>query len=184
MKTYSCKKCGLTIPVTCSQCDRVVDIIIVGDCDEIYDKECLKQIFESQLPSAGYVWLSSYYLNVWRTFPWSGAYVMNFDPNFDLDDTRHNREPPHINFPFGSQRIGWHFSWIGDIEWISTKIKSYAHNEYNDFASEEHLKNHVKNLEWIFPDEPEDRRYFQVDDNPVPIFFKKDKFKHLFWSEK
>ena len=48
----------------------------------------------------------------------------------------------------------------------------------------EHLKNHVKNLEWIFPDEPEDRRYFQVDDNPVPIFFKKDKFKHLFWSEK
>lgn len=160
------------------------DIIIVGDCDEIYDKECLKQIFESQLPSAGYVWLSSYYLNVWRTFPWSGAYVMNFDPNFDLDDTRHNREPPHINFPFGSQRIGWHFSWIGDIEWISTKIKSYAHNEYNDFASEEHLKNHVKNLEWIFPDEPEDRRYFQVDDNPVPIFFKKDKFKHLFWSEK
>ena len=26
MKTFNCKKCGLTIPATCSKCDRVVDI--------------------------------------------------------------------------------------------------------------------------------------------------------------
>ena len=31
MNTYSCKKCGLTIPVTCSKCDRVVDIKVTGE---------------------------------------------------------------------------------------------------------------------------------------------------------
>lgn len=160
------------------------DIIIVGDCDEIYEKNHLKFLCENKLPAGGYVWLSSYYLNVWRTFPWCGPYIMNFDSNFDLDNTRHNREPPFLNYHFGTEKIGWHFSWIGDIDWITTKIKSYAHNEYNDFATQEHLSKHVKNLEWIFPDEPEDRRHFHVDDNPVPDFFKKEKFQHLFWSEK
>ena len=31
MKTYNCKKCGLTIPVSCSKCDRVVDVKIIGE---------------------------------------------------------------------------------------------------------------------------------------------------------
>ena len=54
MNTYSCKKCGLTIPVTCSQCDRVVDIKVVGegclvkenkclDCGSYYKDVCLEQ---------------------------------------------------------------------------------------------------------------------------------------------
>ena len=41
MKTYSCKKCGLTIPVTCSQCDRVVDIKIVGEGCLVKENKCL-----------------------------------------------------------------------------------------------------------------------------------------------
>ena len=164
------------------------DIIIVGDCDEIYEKNCLKYICETQLPAAGYVWLSSYFLNVWRTYPWCGAYVMNFDKNFDLDNTRHNREPPFINFPFGNKLIGWHFSWIGDVKWIKTKIKSYAHNEWNDYAEEEHLINQIEKLEWIFPEDPEhetkEKRTFHIDNDPVPDYFKQDRFKHLFWNEK
>ena len=41
MKTYSCKKCGLTIPVTCSQCYRVVDIKIVGEGCLVKENKCL-----------------------------------------------------------------------------------------------------------------------------------------------
>ena len=41
MKTYSCKKCGLTIPMTCSQCDRVVDIKIVGEGCLVKENKCL-----------------------------------------------------------------------------------------------------------------------------------------------
>ena len=41
MKTYSCKKSCLTIPLTCSQCDRVVDIKIVGEGFLVKENKCL-----------------------------------------------------------------------------------------------------------------------------------------------
>ena len=30
-QTYNCKKCGLTIALTCSKCDRVVDVKVMDD---------------------------------------------------------------------------------------------------------------------------------------------------------
>ena len=41
MKTYRCYKCGLTIPVSCSKCDRVVNIKIIGEGCLVKENKCL-----------------------------------------------------------------------------------------------------------------------------------------------
>ena len=41
IENYNCKKCGLTIPVTCSQCDRIVDIKVVGEGCLVKENKCL-----------------------------------------------------------------------------------------------------------------------------------------------
>ena len=40
MKTYNCKKCGLTISSTCSKCDRVVDVEILDDGCIVQKTKC------------------------------------------------------------------------------------------------------------------------------------------------
>ena len=41
MKIYRCYKCGLTIPVTCSKCDRVVDVKVTGEGCLVKENKCL-----------------------------------------------------------------------------------------------------------------------------------------------
>ena len=41
MKTYRCYKCGLTIPVSCSKCDRVIDVKIIGEGCLVKENKCL-----------------------------------------------------------------------------------------------------------------------------------------------
>ena len=40
METFNCKKCGLTIPVNCSKCDRVIDIKLSNDGCLIQTNKC------------------------------------------------------------------------------------------------------------------------------------------------
>tara|TARA_Y100001970_G_C13547382_1_gene515182 strand:+ start:187 stop:363 length:177 start_codon:yes stop_codon:yes gene_type:complete len=41
MKSVRCYKCGLTIPITCSQCDRVVDVKVLGEGCLVKENKCL-----------------------------------------------------------------------------------------------------------------------------------------------
>ena len=41
MKTNTCKKCGLTVPITCSKCDRVVDINVIGEGCLVKANKCM-----------------------------------------------------------------------------------------------------------------------------------------------
>ena len=49
---------------------------------------------------------------------------------------------------------GWHFSWIGSLDYIKSKIKDTAHTEINlsEFNCEENLKNMIQNMLPIKPD--------------------------------
>ena len=40
MKTFNCKKCGLTIPMSCSKCDRVIDVKITGEGCLVKENKC------------------------------------------------------------------------------------------------------------------------------------------------
>jgi hypothetical protein len=166
------------------------DIVIIGDCDEIYDKQYLPKLLESTLPCAGYVYWSFYYINVYKKDPWGGAFIMNFDPNFDLENTRHGRDHNRINFPYGDNPpfIGWHLSWLGNAEQLATKILSGGHTEINYHAYNLNLlKEKISNLEWFETrgeNSPVSRdNDFVVGNNLLPPFFKQDRFKHLFYGE-
>ena len=41
MKTYNCKKCGLTIPASCSKCDRIIDVKVNGEGCLVKENKCL-----------------------------------------------------------------------------------------------------------------------------------------------
>ena len=41
MKTYNCKKCGLTIPASCSKCDRTIDVKVTGEGCLVKENKCL-----------------------------------------------------------------------------------------------------------------------------------------------
>ena len=41
MKTYNCKKCGLTIPVSCSKCDRTIDVTVTGEGCLVKENKCI-----------------------------------------------------------------------------------------------------------------------------------------------
>ena len=154
------------------------DIVIIGDCDEIYDKQYLSKLLESRLPCAGYVYWSFYYINVYKKDPWSGAYIMNFDPSFDLENTRHGRDHHHINFPFNQIKIGWHLSWLGTAEQLAVKILSGGQTEINHHANNlNNLKEKINNMEWF---EAGEESSPVIDNNLLPPFFKQDRFKHLF----
>ena len=40
MKTYNCKKCGLTISASCSKCDRVIDVKINENGCLVKENKC------------------------------------------------------------------------------------------------------------------------------------------------
>jgi len=40
MKTYNCKKCGLTISASCSKCDRIIDVKISGNGCLVKENKC------------------------------------------------------------------------------------------------------------------------------------------------
>ena len=40
MKTNTCKKCGLKIPLTCSKCDRVIDVNVTGEGCLVKENKC------------------------------------------------------------------------------------------------------------------------------------------------
>ena len=154
------------------------DIVIIADCDEIYDKEYLKLLLNESLPCAGYLHISSYYINVWRTSPWGGGYIMNFDSSFDLENTRHNRDHRYLNFPLGLTKAGWHIAWLGDAKQLAVKIKSGGHTEINHYAEDiKKLNKSIKNLEWF-----ESEEKFIINNDIVPSFFKQEKYKHLFYD--
>tara|TARA_A100000164_G_C21417449_1_gene545088 strand:- start:31 stop:216 length:186 start_codon:yes stop_codon:yes gene_type:complete len=40
MQTYNCKKCGLAIPMSCSKCERVIDVKITGEGCLVKENKC------------------------------------------------------------------------------------------------------------------------------------------------
>ena len=128
------------------------DLVILGDLDEIPDPLVLDSlrvtVNASQLPQP--VVCSQlfhyYYMNCQNEgFErlWNGSVIANGKQfkGYDPQGLRNNRN----SFP-KIKEGGWHFSYLGGIEKIRTKIESFAHSEFNrpDITSDENI---IKSLE-------------------------------------
>ena len=76
---------------------------------------------------------------------------------------------------------GWHFSFLGEPEFISSKIKSYTHNELDkeEFTNLKKISERIKNLK-----DPFDRNKKLVKiqlDSSFPDYILNNKEKYKNW---
>ena len=106
------------------------DIIIISDVDEIPEKESI--IRYSNLNYKKPISLLQknhyYYFNcVEKNEEWIGSVISRKKNISTIQEIRNNRFQ-YDKFKNG----GWHFSYLGGVDRIITKLKSFAHSEYND----------------------------------------------------
>ena len=80
---------------------------------------------------------------------------------------------------------GWHFTWLGGVDAIVKKLKSFAHTEYSgaDIASPELVKARLENNESIFGFDRGEKFFFDRLDGSYPDYLvrNKEKYAALFY---
>jgi len=81
---------------------------------------------------------------------------------------------------------GWHFSYMGGIESIKYKIKSFAHSEFDiaNINNEEYIKEQVRLGNSLYNDVDKFARINSMHDMPLPIQQFPQKFAHLMLADK
>jgi hypothetical protein len=124
------------------------DVILVTDCDEIIRPEAIDYIRATNygcymlMMPAFYFKLN--YLDTkpdWHYKAWGRAY------------RGYQTKPSHMRFQewvpgrptIKLHHAGWHWGWLGDDEFVRTKIKSFAHQEINrpDVLENVNIEQHI-----------------------------------------
>lgn len=120
------------------------DLIIIGDVDEILRRSTLEELRNSPRDLFGFRmpyfnFKFNYMLlkdketyHVWTV----GARKKHLLP--DPENFRNRRfslQGQSFNFDNGSVKVfehaGWHFTYLGDTDWVKNKLNSFAHHELN-----------------------------------------------------
>ena len=105
------------------------DIIIIEDADEMVRPEVLANIRETIVDGSNAVEqeFRTCYAN-WKctNMPWWGTKILKY--KFVTNPSEHRFHTPASKYIYNG---GWHFNFWGGAEAIQTKIKSYAHQEFN-----------------------------------------------------
>lgn len=118
------------------------DIILISDCDEIPKAEAIRNYRPESGINAVEMDLYYYRLDLKATDPWYWTRILPWP-------IMKNMTPCQVryvdNYDKQSQIIhngGWHFSYLGDLDFIIEKISSTAHQEYNTdlYKNRERLK--------------------------------------------
>jgi len=123
------------------------DLIMIGAADEIPNKTMVKEARENlQVPMCFQQKLYYFYLNTLYNHNgspiWPGTTIQKlWHLPEDIMDiiTYRTGLPPIVNG-------GWHFSYLGDEKRAMDKIYSFAHDEHQEWITEEHFKKYREEL--------------------------------------
>lgn len=161
------------------------NVIIDGDIDEIPKLEVLKSaiinLFKTNAPQMIYIDLFFYYLNTICTnnTRWPGPELsFRYHFNNNVRDLRGNREK------FNSFTGGWHYSFCGNSDIISNKLRSYCHSfEFDtpEINNKERIEKLIKENKSILNDGRVFNKIESKKENfPEYVWQNYDKFEHLF----
>lgn len=100
------------------------DWVILGDLDEIPSREAIRQVTGQAMQgvAACEQQMSYYRLNILHREPWYGTRIL---PWGRMTTPEVIRKTTSYIVPGG----GWHFSYLGDVAHIQTKLQSFSHTE-------------------------------------------------------
>ncbi len=148
------------------------DIVYYGDCDEVWKPQEVDDKVH-KLRQLCY----SYYLNNRSSEDWRGTIVTKWKnlKNSCLNDMRANPIEEDI-----LENGGWHFTNMGGIEAVLTKLESYDHQEVNIPWVKDGLQARMdENIDYL------GREFkFWIDDSQLPkyILDNKEKYAKLWKS--
>lgn len=154
---------------------RDEDRVFVGDVDEIWDPTITYPEGRSELQQTVY----TYYLNNKSNEYWTGTSLMSYkDIKSDtLDNLRaYDEARAYMKAPV-LPNAGWHFTNIGGAEFIKRKIRSYAHQEFNNEEYLSKIDGYIaQNRDYLGRDFK-----LGVDESGWPSFLKRNRrlFSHL-----
>lgn len=102
------------------------DIVMISDADEIPRASCVREYRVDQGVMSFQQWLSYYWLNC-RDGWWFGSRIMPFGLFRRFSNATSVRHHGCAAISDG----GWHFSYLGGISSIRTKLESFAHTEFD-----------------------------------------------------
>ena len=117
------------------------DIFIISDCDEIVRPEILEMMRKSEydhyrIVAPVFYFKFNYVQAIDPPIVWSKAFRGKYKnipaSHFRYDkNPRNHRETINIDNQITIPHAGWHFSWLGDVNFIKNKLTSFAHTELN-----------------------------------------------------
>jgi len=167
------------------------DILLSADLDEIPNPKVLKRLDEFFEPDQFYTFVQTHY-----------CYYLNMLHYSRIDNSKHNHE---INTSWKGTRMGtwskikgyslnelraqdnneivesgWHFSWMGGIDRVKTKLQSYSHKENNQTHIVEGIDKMLNNEDVIYDFRGDKSVKVEMGyDHPEWIIENAHKFKHL-----
>ena len=147
------------------------DIFLVGDLDELPDPRVLKKL-NSIIEPVAFSMLFHYYFmncqNIGKERWWNGTIACRgrdwkaSSPQFFRDQR---------NELSRTRKAGWHFSYLGGLEKIRQKIRSFAHTEFNreEFINEENILLSMKQGRDLFGREGVSYKFFPLEYYPAML---------------
>lgn len=147
------------------------DRVYIGDVDEIWDPTVQLPEGRSELEQTVY----TYYLDNKSSEYWTGTSVMNYrDIRYDtLDNLRaYDEKRKYMWAP--RIKSGWHFTNQGGKDFVINKIKSYAHQEFNNPQYLEQVEQRIaNNLDYLGRDFK-----LGIDTSEWPQYLKDNRAKY------
>lgn len=160
------------------------DIIIVSDVDEIPTPESINYYRNNKLYDIRKLdqQFSYYFINYIANIRWSLAFISSYHniKNNDLTKIRRSKVKPRKVLPNG----GWHFSYLGGIDKIITKLEAFSHADLNtaQYKDKDWLINCLNRGEDLF--ERNNLRYEPVlidDSFPKHVVENVEYYKQIGW---
>lgn len=161
------------------QCDPD-DIIIIGDADEIVRPSVLEHINETMADGSNCIMqtMNSYYMNVQCVNgDWAGSKILRY---------KYITSPSEDRFHTPAAKVildgGWHMQYLGGAEAIRTKIKSFAHQEYNTPGVLNGVEQRLAGLHDVLG-RPDRYKVIPIDDKmPKYVLNNLDKFEKYMYK--